>query len=113
VARRWLDLGPALVVVTRGAAGCVGFTAAGVVELPAVPVEVVDTVGAGDAFTGGLLAALHHRGWLARAALDGLTATETAEVLSYANHTSALTCRRAGAEPPYRREVEACGETGP
>ena len=106
VARGWLQLGPALVVVTLGVEGCVGLMDAGSVRLPGMPVEVVDTIGAGDAFMGGLLASLHHRGWLARGSLERLTAAEMSEVLAYANRTSALTCARAGAEPPYRREVD-------
>ena len=93
-------------VVTLGPEGCLGFMDGRSVRLPGMRVEVVDTIGAGDAFMGGLLAFLHHRGWLPRATLERLTAAEMSEVLTYASRTSALTCTRAGAEPPYRREVD-------
>lgn len=106
VAERWLDLGPALVAVTRGSDGCVGFSRTESVELPGLAVDVVDTVGAGDAFTGGLLAALHDRGWLKRDQLETLSAAEIGAVLNHANLTSALTVTRPGAEPPWRRELE-------
>jgi len=106
VARGWLERGPSLVAVTAGVDGCAGFTRDQTVRVPGLAVQVVDTVGAGDAYMGGLLARLQHRGWLARARLAGLTATELTEVLSFANRASALTCARAGADPPYRSEVD-------
>jgi fructokinase len=55
-------LGPELVVVTLGADGAV---VRGAVELeaPAVEVEVVSTLGAGDAFMGTLVAGLAKAGW--------------------------------------------------
>jgi len=57
-AARLRALGPALVVITLGARGCLGVSAAGEVHLPGVRAEVVDTTGAGDAFVAGLLGAL-------------------------------------------------------
>jgi len=48
------------VVVTDGAAGCAIATADFEGFVPATPVKALDTTGAGDAFLGGLLAALHH-----------------------------------------------------
>jgi fructokinase len=57
-ARRLRSMGPELAVVTRGALGCVWSHARGEGTSPAVPVTVVDTTGAGDAFCAGLLAGL-------------------------------------------------------
>lgn len=48
------------VVVTDGAAGCAIAAADFEGFVPATPVKALDTTGAGDAFLGGLLAALHH-----------------------------------------------------
>jgi fructokinase len=110
VVRRWARSGPALVVVTDGAAGSTGVTAELEVRCPAVPVDVVDTIGAGDTFAAALL------DWLSRAGRLGgrLAPLDTADVesaLQYAGRAAALTCGRAGADPPYRAELER--PTGP
>ena len=106
VARRWLSYGPALVVVTRGPDGSTAFTAAGARQVDGVPVKVVDTIGAGDAFMSGLLARLYELGLLDRGRLESLPG-ELADVLQYATRVSALTCTRAGAEPPTKSELTA------
>ena len=59
-ARRFLDRGPQVVLLTAGADGSTVLTAEGATPIPPVPVDVVDTIGAGDAFSAGLLAALAH-----------------------------------------------------
>jgi sugar/nucleoside kinase (ribokinase family) len=71
-----------LVVMTRGAQGCVVLTAQGPEEVPAAPVaKVVDTTGAGDLFAAGLLYGLTHgMGPVDSARLGGLCA---AEVISH------------------------------
>ncbi len=102
VARSWLELGPDVVVVTRGGDGSTAVTAGGEVSRPSVPVEVVDTVGAGDAFMSGLLDALDRRGLLTPA---GIVAAPLAEVLDDAALVAAVTCSRAGANPPRRAEL--------
>lgn len=107
VAHRWLDEGASLVVVTRGGDGALGVTAGSEVNVGAPAVEVVDTVGAGDAFTAGLLAALAGRDLLARDALADLDERVMDEVLRVATTVAALTCTRAGADPPGRGEVSA------
>ncbi len=103
VARRWLESGPALVVVTRGSEGAWAITPSGEAEVATPKVDVVDTVGAGDAFTAGTLAWLHHRGRLHRVDLTGLGSGELRELLGSAAAIAADTCTRAGAEPPVRR----------
>jgi fructokinase len=107
VARRWLELGPALVVITRGPEGSTAYGPGATASAPAVAVEVVDTVGAGDAFTAGSLAWLHRSGRLKHADLAGLSEPELSELLRYANLVAALTCTRMGADPPSRHEVAA------
>jgi fructokinase len=72
---------------------------------------VVDTVGAGDAFTSALLAGLYRRGLLGadrRAALAAITEEQLVEALDDAVLASAITCTRRGADPP--RLAELLGE---
>jgi fructokinase len=76
-------------------------------EIAAPQVELVDTIGAGDAFQSGLLSGLAHAGMLSRAAVSGLTEETLTELLERALDVAALTCRRAGADPPTSREYDA------
>jgi fructokinase len=111
VAEAWLELGPALVVVTLGAQGAVAVTErGGLVRRPGCPVAVVDTVGAGDAFTSALLYGLHQRrllGAARRPELRALDAGVLAELLDTAILASALTCARRGADPPTAARLKA------
>ncbi|HZB51493.1 MAG TPA: carbohydrate kinase [Mycobacteriales bacterium] len=107
-ARRWVGSGPGLVVVTLGGDGAVALPAGGGAEVrrPAPPVTVVDTVGAGDAFSSGLLAALAERGALG-AGPGRLAAADLPAVLDRACLVAALTCARPGADPPTLDAVRA------
>ena len=107
VAESWLARGPGLVVVTKGHDGSVGVTAGGRVEVSGTPVAVSDTVGAGDAFTSALLASLHAAGRLERAGLRTIPPDVLRECLAFANRVAAITCTRAGAQPPTRAEMDA------
>jgi fructokinase len=111
-ARRWLKLGgaegPAVVVVTRGAAGPWGITAAGEAEFAAPRVEVADTVGAGDSFMAALLSGVVDRGLDGaqnRADLRALPAEGLTALLAHASRAAAVTVSRAGANPPTRAEL--------
>ncbi|MDV9190186.1 carbohydrate kinase [Streptomyces sp. SR27] len=110
VAARWLALGPAVVLVTRGAAGSFALTRHHTVAAEAPPVTVVDTVGAGDSFMSAVLDTLAGRG---REALGGLGAEYLAELLRRAGAAAAVTVSRAGALPPDRSELEAAGREFP
>lgn len=106
VARRWAARGPSLVVMTLGADGAVAFTSSGVtLQVPGVKVDVVDTIGAGDTFTAGLLHSLESQGLLDIEALARLTDSQLDDALRYAALVSALACTREGADPPYARDV--------
>jgi fructokinase len=98
IARKWLEAGPELVVVTLGDAGSVAFHRNHVTEMTAVPVDVVDTIGAGDAFTSGLLGWLTSAGWMR---LDRLPAwgnqAVVAAALRYASQVAAQACTVPGA----------------
>ncbi len=98
--------GPALVVITRGARGASARTATAHAQFAAPEVRVVDTVGAGDAFTAGLLCALVQRDATTREAVEHLGADELQTALRFAAAAAALTCTREGADPPRRREID-------
>jgi fructokinase len=109
VAQRWRDLGPAIVAVTLGADGVLAVgPEEKVVSRPAVSVRLVDTVGAGDAFTAGLLAGLSRAGLLGgdnRAVLGSVDDAMLADLLDGAALVAALTCAKRGADPPTWIEV--------
>jgi fructokinase len=106
-ARRLHGIGAALVVVTLGAGGSLAVTGTATVRCPARPVEVVDTVGAGDAFTAGLLSALVEADSITPDRIAALDAATVSGVLEHAALVAALTCARPGADPPSRAEVTA------
>jgi fructokinase len=109
VAQSWRASGPALVVLTRGSKGAVGVLDSGVVEVEAPRITVADTVGAGDALMAGLLHSLDGAGLLAADRVEelrALTPPDLAPLLLHAVMIAALTCTRAGAEPPTREELE-------
>jgi ribokinase len=88
--------GPAAVLVTLGERGVLVHDDAGADLFPALPVKVVDTTGAGDAFIGGLAVFL----------AEGLSLRAAAEL---ANAVAALSVTRLGAQAalPARAELEA------
>ncbi|MDT4936942.1 MAG: fructokinase [Pseudonocardiales bacterium] len=113
-ARRWAAAGPALVVLTEGASGYRAWNGAGSFSGSAVTVVVEDTVGAGDSFTSALLAGLHRRGLLGathRDELRDLRHHVLGEVLHEAATAAAITCSRAGADPPTEAELAAYGRS--
>lgn len=108
VAREWLELGPALVVVTRGGEGVSAYFGDEAVHLPAADVKVVDTVGAGDSFMGGLIDALWSENLLGannRYALAHIDRECVIRMLGRAGSISAITVSRAGANPPWKKEL--------
>lgn len=112
VAQDWLASGPALVVVTRGGAGAYAVSAGLELRRAAVPIDLVDTVGAGDSFTSGLLDGLHRADLVGGARRDALATIDEAtlgSVVDAAALIAAITCSRPGADPPTRAEVDAAG----
>lgn len=107
-ARRWLGMGPAVVVVTRGSQCPWAVAASGTSQVPAVTVTVADTVGAGDSFMAALLAGLMDRGFdgaARRPELRKISIGDLEAILAYAARAAAITVSRPGADPPYRNEL--------
>ncbi|MEV5436241.1 carbohydrate kinase [Streptomyces sp. NPDC052682] len=105
--KEWLSAGPAAVVITQGGDGLTAFTRDGGVHMvPGEPVKVVDTIGAGDTVNAALLHGLAVRDALSASALAALGPDGWAELLGFAARAAAITCSRAGAEPPYAHELE-------
>ena len=99
-----LERGPAAVLLTRGARGACVLTADGVTDVPAPRVEVADSIGAGDAFGGGFLAAWRREGL----GIAELADTQRViEATRFACLVAARTVERPGASPPRLAEVEA------
>jgi fructokinase len=105
LARDVLATGPKVVFITEGANGARAVTATQDIFVAAQKVAVVDTVGAGDTFNAGVLAALHHARALTKAALGSLPDATLTEALSLGTRSAAVTVSRAGANPPWSNEL--------
>ena len=99
IAEQWLQGGVALVVMTHGVDGLVGYTSDGVIEVAGEKVNVVDTVGAGDTVGAILVQGLITEGLL------NMRGSVLKDRLQRAAVAAAITCSRAGAQPPYAHEI--------
>jgi fructokinase len=105
LARGILAKGPKVVFITEGAKGAHAITATEQRFTPSRKVEVVDTVGAGDTFNAGVLAALHTRGVLTKSGVASLDAAALDAALELGTKAAAVTVARAGANPPWAQEL--------
>lgn len=102
-ARSILEVGARLVVVTLGEDGAIAVGADVYTQVAAPHAEVVDTIGAGDAFGAALLAWLHEHDVLS---VDlSLSPRELTSALEFSCRVASLICARAGADPPWRAEI--------
>ncbi|MFF0850395.1 carbohydrate kinase [Streptomyces sp. NPDC003280] len=105
--REWLAAGPSAVVVTRGGDGLTVHTRDGAeYSVPGEKVEVVDTIGAGDTVNAALLHGLAAQDALSPRALAVLGPDGWRRLLRFAARAAAITCSRAGAEPPFAAELD-------
>jgi len=100
VITNWLSRGTEIVVVTRAERGLSAFTRDGRIDCPAAKVELVDSVGAGDTIGAVIVEGLLKHG------LDGLKADVLKRVLERAARAAGITCSRAGANPPWKEELD-------
>jgi fructokinase len=100
-----LGRGPKVVFITEGASGARAVTATQDIFVAAQKVMVVDTVGAGDTFNAGVLAALHQAGVLNKTGVASLSDATLTAALSLGTRAAAITVSRAGANPPWANEL--------
>ncbi|MEY3736766.1 MAG: hypothetical protein RLZZ251_482 [Actinomycetota bacterium] len=100
VVKTWFSRGVSLVVITRGDKGLSALGSDFRVDVPAVSVEVVDTVGAGDTIGAVLVEGILEHG------LSGLSGANLFKVLERAAKAAAITCSRSGANPPWKAELD-------
>lgn len=102
VARRLVDDGVRAVLLTGGSEAAWAITSTGETAVPTMPTTVVDTIGAGDSFGGAFLT-----WWLAQGmGIDDLASHDVVvAAVTAAQQVAAITCARAGAEPPWRHEL--------
>ncbi len=116
-AEGWLTAGPYALVLTRGGDGLTVLTRDGLeLSVPGEQVTVVDTIGAGDTVNAALLHRLDGHGALTTAPTAGtapvLDAEQWRDVLTFAARAAALTCARAGAQPPYASDLDESSPGG-
>jgi fructokinase len=105
VARQLIATGPRVVFLTEGAKGARAVTATQERFVAATPVTVADTVGAGDTFNAGALAALDQAGVLTKAGIAGVNEAVLDAALSLGTRAAAVTVSRPGANPPWAHEL--------
>jgi fructokinase len=101
---RFLELGVRVVLRTDGGGSVEIRTSTDRVSVPVPRVEVVDTVGAGDAFGGGFLAAWAAAG---HGRVELASIDRVVEAVTFAIRVAGVTCARAGADPPTLAELQA------
>ena len=100
-----LGKGTGLVALTRGGKGAFAWHASGIVDVPPVAVDVIDTVGAGDTFQASLLTRLDELGVLSPDGVRGMGAEALLDAMRFASQAAAITCSRRGADLPRRAEL--------
>jgi fructokinase len=108
VAAEWIAQGPSVVIITRGEHGSSLYRAGHErLQVPTPKVSVIDTVGAGDTYTAGLMVSLLEHGHERAEQLATHSDETWLEVMTFAAQAAAINCTRAGANPPTRAEVSA------
>lgn len=100
VVASYLSRGVSIVIVTRAEKGLSAFGDGFVINVPASRVELVDSVGAGDTIGAVIVEGVLRHG------LDALRGDVLQGVLEKATRAAGITCSRAGANPPWREELE-------
>ena len=105
-AKTWLKRGAKIVAITKGGEGSEIYTSGFSFKMNVPPVKVVDTVGAGDTFTAGLLAYLSKQKFLIKQKLADIDEASLRAAVAFAMKAAAITVSRAGADPPWSKEMK-------
>lgn len=97
---------PKLILISRGPDGASAFWSGGRLDLAAPPVDLADSIGAGDTFHAGVLAALRRGGHMTHAALAKLERGTVGAALRFGAAAAALNCEQQGCNPPDLGHVE-------
>lgn len=101
-----LDMGPEIVLFTKGANGAEAHDKTGLrASAASERVVVVDSVGAGDTFNAGVLKSLYDQDLLSRTALKSAPPAALEAALHLGAQAAAITVSRAGANPPWAHEL--------
>ena len=106
VAQNWIDGGASVVTLTKGEEGSRSITRRDDIVVPAAPAKVVDTVGAGDAYNAGFLSSLRASGTLSKAGIRKIDQNTLRLAIDFGSRVAAYTVARAGANPPWRKDLE-------
>jgi len=106
VAENWIAGGASVVTLTMGQGGARAITRSADITVPAEPVDVVDTVGAGDSFNAGLLASFRASAVLSKPLLGDIETETLRSAVAAGSKVAAFTVGRAGADPPWRRDLQ-------
>ncbi|MBK4215481.1 carbohydrate kinase [Paracoccus caeni] len=104
-AQEVLNSGAKIVLHTSGEEGATAYWSGEPVSVAANRATVVDTIGAGDTFNAGVMASLRQQGVLTKDGLAALTPEQLREALAYGAKVAAIVVARAGANPPWAREL--------
>lgn len=103
--KKIVALGASVVLLTKGAEGVTAFTKEAQFDVASEKVQVVDTIGAGDTFNAGLLSGLKKVNCLDKQSLKSISIENLTSAIKLANKVAAITVSRAGANPPWEKEL--------
>ena len=104
--KAWVKRGVKIVAITKGGDGVEVYTKDYSFKLDVPKVAIVDTVGAGDTFTAGLLTYLERSKKLTKKALAVIDEATLKNAAAFAMKAAAVTVSRAGADPPWSKEMK-------